>query len=293
MSFADDRPSPAPISNLALARRVEVGPLLIARRILAVICSLLIHVILLGGGAVAAAIVLNTSGVRAMPREPLLVMAVALVMAHCSLGAIWWVRTSWPPHAKTLVAAISTAGLWLLLIGLLDTTRQNGVAASAWAASVMTQALFTAIAVTGLELRVHYESAAARSRFSLLFLMIWTSVAAVLLGVAGALAARAGFKLADVPAWGFFQQLQGVAIASAVLAAGVYASVRLPSTWTARALGCTAVIITIAAATPMSLFAIFGINAGASVTDIVWLMTGQGAFLAATLFPLEIARDNS
>src|SRR5204863_1587068 len=93
MSFADDRPSPAPISNLALASRVEAGPVVIARRILAVVCGLLIHVILLGGGAVAAVIVLNTSGVRAMPREPLLVMAVALVMAHCSLGAIWWART--------------------------------------------------------------------------------------------------------------------------------------------------------------------------------------------------------
>ena len=57
-------------------------------------------------------------------------------------------------------------------------------------------------------------------------------------------------------------------------------------------LGCTAVIITIAAATPMSLFAIFGNKAGAPVTDIVWLMMGQGAFLAATLFPLEIAREH-
>jgi hypothetical protein len=266
-------------------------PQTLERRVLAVVCSVLLHVVLLAGGAVATAIVATQGQMPALPRKPLLVLAVALLLAHCSLGAIWWARTNWSPHAKTLVAALSCGGLWLLLITLLDMARHNGLAAAAWAACVATQVSLTALAAAAMELALHYQSAATRSRFSILYLMVWTSVIAAALGIAGIFAARSGFKLSEIPSWEHFRQIQGVGLAGAALAIGVYASVRLPRSWNVRIMTCVMAVIAIAIGAVLSFLAVFGDKVGASTADIAWLIGGEGLFLVVTLVPLEMVRE--
>jgi hypothetical protein len=269
------------------------GPRVLERRLLAIVFSVMFHMTLLAAGALASAYVVAAGGlpVAVLPRQPLLVLTVALVMAHCSLGALWWARSAWSPHFKTIVAVLCCGGMWLLLIALLETTRRSGVAAAAWAACLATQVVLTGLGAILVELAIHYQAAAARTRFSLLFLLVWMSVFAAVLGAAGALAARAGFQLAAVADWEYFQQLQGVGLAGAALATGLYASIRVPPRWNIRGLACVATLVGITAAATAALGAIFGDRVGADFIDMIWLFGGQGMFLIATLGPLELARE--
>jgi hypothetical protein len=261
------------------------------RRLLALASVLLSHFLLFIGGAVAATIVGRRplGPMPGVPHEPLRVLLVALIMAHSSLAAIWWARTGWPTQVKTFAAALFCCALWFVLLLLLDSTRQNGRAAGAWAAALATQAAVVAIITVAIELATDYRQTASRFRYSIFFLMLWTTIVGVVLGGAAAWAKSAGWKLADVPSWEYFMQLQGVALVNAGLALAVHVAACRPPTVIAQAVLCAAVIVLMAAAAPATLRAIFGDQVGATMTDMVWLFAGEGLFLVATLLPLEIA----
>jgi hypothetical protein len=215
---------------------------------------------------------------NAFPEQPLLVLAVAFILAHCSLASIWWVRSNWSAHTKSIAAALAIGCLWLLLVQLLHTARESGPATLAWGACIALQVTLTGLAVMILELSIGYHRAAARSRFSLQYLLVWTTFLAIALGVAGAAAGKSGFQLADVPTWEFFAQLQGVAVASSSLAAAVYASIRLSKTWLLRGLACAVAAIASAVLAPLCLLALFDEKAGAPFIDLVWLFGAHALF---------------
>jgi hypothetical protein len=213
------------------------------------------------------------------PEQPLLVLAVAFILAHCSLAAIWLVRSHWSMNKKSIAVVVAIGCLWLLLVQFLQTTRESGQAALAWAAAIASQVVLTALTVTVFELSIDYQRAAARSRFSLQCLLMWTTLFAILLGLAAAAAAKSGFQLAEVKSWEFFSQLQCVAVASATLAAAVYTGIRLSKTRLLRGLACAVVALTGAILAPVCLLAIFGDKAGAPFIDLVWLFGANVLFL--------------
>ncbi len=223
------------------------------------------------------------SHISAMPRELLVVLSVAFILAQCSACAIWWARSTCPPHAKATAVALACGFLWLVLVNLLESTRGSGVAALAWAVCIAVQVVLTGFGVTGLELLINYRCAAGRSRCSLQYLFVWTTLLAIVLGGAGAIANKFGFQLADVPNWEFFAQLQAVAVASALVASAVYTSVRLPQTRLFRGLTSAATIAAGAFIVPVCLQAIFGETIGVQPADLVWLFAGQSLFLLATV----------
>lgn len=261
----------------------------IERRALALTASVLLHVIVLGVGAVAAAGLATGHKLSFIPRDPLLILAVALVVAHCGIGAIWWARAFWPATAKSFVALVSIFVLWLLLTKLLNSTRDVGLPAFAWAAAIVTQTLATGLAVAVAELRVNFDAAARRNRFTILFLLLSTTAVATLLGAANTWATRHGWKIADVASWEYFWQLQFVGLISALLAIGVYLCTRLIRIWQASGVASLIFVTLITIAAPLVLKAAYGADVGALPADIVWLFAGQGLFLIATLLPLEIA----
>lgn len=277
---------PLPTSSGASSPAME-------RRFLAIVCSILLHLVLFGGGAVATAIVASWHGMSCLPRRPLLVLALGFILAHTSLGAIWWARANWSPNLRTLTAGVVSCGLWLLLIGVLNTARASGVVSAAWAASVLTQVVLTAGAAIAIEIATDYDAAASRNRFGIRFLLIWTTLIAALLGGAEAWAAQRGWKLADVPKWEFFTQLQLIGLANAVLAVGVQAVLRQSHSRGARAAASIAVVAAIASTTPPVMFSVFGDKVGAEAADLVWLLGSEGLFMIATLLPLETLSDSS
>jgi hypothetical protein len=260
------------------------------RRVLAIGTAIVLHAAIVSVAAVLHAIVMTTGNARGLPREPLLLTVVALLLAHASLGAVWWARCDWPSYAKTLIAVLATVALWVLLMGVLQSTSITQPAAAGWAAALATQTVLAGLGAALLELRRSPEAAVDRSRFTILFLLLWTAVIALLLGAGRTLGEALGWKLADLLAWEYLYQLQFVAVSSAVLALCVLAAVQLRRHWTVRLFVAVAAVFLAAVAVPFLMSAVFRGKIGAGFADVVWLMICQGLFLLATLAPLEAAR---
>jgi hypothetical protein len=180
--------------------------------------------------------------------------------------------------------------MWTLLVLILDETRHSGIRSGAWAACLLSQMLLAALLATAIEFIADRRAAVARSRFSIGFILFWTTAIAMSLAGVGAWGAQNGWKTADIAGWTYFVQLQAVGITGALLAAAVAASVRLPQTWPMRALGCLFAVVLCGALSPAVFRLLFGDHVGARDADLVWLFIGQGLFLVVSLVPLELAR---
>lgn len=255
------------------------------RRLLALATSVLLNVILLASGAIASVVAARSTHRQYLPLEPLQVMAVGLVLAHLSVGAILWARTGGSIHARTTIAALGTLGMWGLLLLVLDQTRASGVAAAAWAVAFTLQVVLTAAAATAIEFVVDPRVAAGHSRFTIGFLLSWTALLAIVLGAAGRGAAQHGWKLADVTAWQYFYQLQLTALLSTALAVAISGSLRLISSRTVRIAACTMSILAAGAVSPLLFHCLFGEDVGAAPVEIAWLFVSQSLFLVASLAP--------
>ncbi|HZN33630.1 MAG TPA: hypothetical protein VFB80_07415 [Pirellulaceae bacterium] len=269
---------------------MNISPL--ERRVLAIGTAVVLHAAILGLAAAVHAAAQAAGRVPALPQgPPLLLAAVALVMAHCSLGAIWWARSNWPSYAKTLVAVLATAALWALLIGVLESTDLAETAAAAWAASLATQVVLVGLGAALLELLVAPPGVAERSRFTILILLLWTAVVGVLLGAGRRLAQALGWNLADVLRWQWFYQLQMIGVSNAALAVSLLVAVRLRREWTVRLLVAGLALFFVGLVPPLAMTAMFKGNLGASFADVAWLLLVQGLFVLATLAPLEAAKE--
>lgn len=259
----------------------------------AVVFSAIVHLVVLGGASIAAAMSALRGGVQlsGVPNQPLHMVFIALVLAQCGLAAVYFARCSWPLTTKFVAASLVLGCLWLLLVGTMETTKQSPVAAGAWAAGLVVEAALVWLFVTAVELRLDYEPTIARTRFGIIHLLIGTTLVAVCFGGSRIAAERSGFTLADVPEWSFFWHVQVAAVANAVLAVALYASLRLRRSWIAQAGYCVTTITTIALAAPL-LF-LFAFSQNTSLTEMRWLFGSEGLFLIATLVPMEILRGHS
>jgi hypothetical protein len=266
-------PTPTPVTGNPLERRL-----------LPIGTAVVLHVVVLVGAAVAQTAV-TARPLPGVPLDPMLVALVGLLLAHASLSAIWWAHSTLPSYAKTLAAALACAGIWLLLIGLLAATRLQSLAAASWAISVGLQATVTALGASLIELA--RRRTAARSRFTILALMLWTAVIGVLLGGGRRVAESLGWQLDAVLKWDSFYQLQSMGLANAVLALSLLAAIRLPPDWSVKLLAAILALGSIAVLAPLLLAALFPQGVGESYTNIAWLLACQGLFLLAALVPQQ------
>jgi hypothetical protein len=255
----------------------------------AIAFSAVVHLVVIGSGSILEISSGRNGGttLSGVPSHVLLFVFVAFVLAQCSLTAIWLARSLWPIYIKALAGVAVLCCAWLLLLGTMEST-QDKLAAAAWAAALAIQMLIVFTVTIAIEFAVNWKSAVARSRFSLLHLLICTTLVAILFSGARLLAARQGFELADLPQWGFLVQLQSAAFTSAVLGAGILASLRLPQSWTLRIPICCAILLGITFAAPSAFLFAFGANVGATLTEMRWHFGCEGIFLIATLGPLEV-----
>jgi hypothetical protein len=224
-------------------------------------------------------------------RNPLLIAAISLIMAHCSLSGIWWARIRWPSHAKTLAMVLSCVALWGLLLLVLSESRSVAGRAAGWAASLAAQCALAAVLSAMLELAVDRRAFWSGTRFSILFLLIWTSVVAVILGAGRVLATRIGWTPQNFFSWHYFWQLQMLAAANAIFAVAILASLRIPPSWFARSAACAAALVLMPAGTSVAMRLLFQNRVGVSMVELLWLSAIQGLFVAVTLVPLEIGRQ--
>ncbi len=225
--------------------------------------------------------------VRADRTDLVIIWGLALVMAHTSLVGIWWARSAWPSHAKTFLAVCGCATLWCLLIALSAIAEFRSAIGAAWAVSLTIQ-----LAVSGI-LALLFERQATKSkpaRFSILFLFIWTSLVAVLLGVGRRLAESMNWSAADVVSFEFFLQLQFIAIVNALFAVTLLRTLRVPGPWPMRIFARCSVALVFSLLTPAVMKWAFA-NPGGSYFELFSLMAVQGLVLLSVLIPLQSAND--
>lgn len=226
------------------------------------------------------------------PKDPLLVLLVSLLQAWCSLGGVWLACSRWPSHVNALIGSLVSVSAWVGIVLFLTNTDFHSSGAAAWLVSLMAQSVTTALAVLVVERIRQGSVAAAGTRFTILTLLIWTTVVGVLLGAGRYLAEAFGWTWSGVVAWDYFGQLLVVGILNALLAVGLWTVLRQRPTWRGRLLAALAVVaITLVTANLLLFFAFK--DAGVEPADICWLYGGQALFLLATMVPLQIATGES
>jgi len=243
-------------------------------------------VLMLQAAALAfVAIVASTSQtpMTRRPWDPLLLAAVGISMAQCSLGGIWWARSRWPLYVKTALGVVACAATWALLLAVLDESRGKPDRAAGWAAAFSSQFLLVSVLAGGLQWAIDYRHGRHQRRFTILSLMLWTTVIACVLASGRWLAAGFGWNPTNFFSWTYFRHLQAMAVMNAALAVGVFAAFRLNTNWPRRCVVCATLLLSIAPATILMMWALFGRNLGASLADLALLSIVHAAFFTLSL----------
>jgi hypothetical protein len=131
------------------------------------------------------------------------------------------------------------------------------------------------------EIRIH--------RFSIMYLVVWTFVIAVLLGAARWLIESFGWTW-DVVRWQYFPHLLAVGAIGALQAVGIAGVLQSPWKWKTRSIALGGIpLATMAVASAVFFFGFR--DAGADVLEICRQFGLQALFLLATLVPLRISGD--
>jgi len=193
--------------------------------------------------------------------------------------------------AKTLAAGLAWLAVWGALLAVLDQSREDAQRAAGWTASLAMQFMLTSVITAGFELCSGWRASVSRSRFTILSLFIWTTLIACLLAEGRWLSARFGWSTENFFAWDFFPHIQVNAVTNATLAIAILACVRLGKGWVLRTVASFLVLALVAPLSVALMWAIFRHNLGAPVLDLARMVVIQGAFLIATLLPLEAANE--
>ena len=260
-----------------------------SRQFVAILVSIVLHLAILAIAIVASWIQTQFDRTPVLAEEPLVVVSVALLMAHCSLGAIWWTTSPWPSHIKTLVAIAACALTWALTIVMLSGTEFRSIESAGWAISMLVQAVLAGLLTSIIDMlrRRRAGQAVGDRRFTVLFLLIWMAVIGVLLGAARFLTQALGWSQ-DITSGQYFYQLLAVGIANGLLAACMYASLAWRGHGTVPervGLLLATMFVIVASFVLQTIFA----NMGVTTADLVWLFGSEAAFLLATLSPLRLS----
>jgi len=247
-------------------------------------------VLILQAAAIAfVAIVASTSQtpMTRRPWDPLLLCAVAISMAQCSLGGIWWARSRWPFYLKTGIGIAACILIWLMLLAVLDESRGKPDRAAGWAAAFATQFVLTAICAGAIQWILDFRRGQHQRRFTIMSLLLWTTVVACVLAGGRWLTAGFGWTPANFFSWTYFRHLQVMAVMNATLAVSIFAAIRLTTGWHGRCASCASLLLSITPATIVMMWGLFGRNVGASFADLALLSIVHAAFFTLTLGIIE------
>jgi hypothetical protein len=246
--------------------------------------------VLLQAAAIAfVAIVASTSQTPMIrrPWDPMLLCAVGIAMAQCSLGGIWWARSRGPLYLKTALGVVACAATWAMLLAVLDESRGKPDRAAGWAAAFAIQFVVTAMAAGAIEWLIAFHQGRHQRRFTIMTLLLWTTIIACILAGGRWLAAGFGWTPTNFFSWDYFRHLQTMALMNAALAVCIFACVRLTTGWYGRCAACASLFLSITPLKIGMMWGLFGQNLGASLADIALLSLVHAAFLTLTLGLVE------
>lgn len=267
--------------NATAPTRGAYAELAIVASALVVSAGVLLVLLLIGA--------LHVVGKSAPYAQWMIIVGAAQVMADCSLVGIWWARSNWPSHAKTLLAVLCYAALWFLLILLLDSVDFHHVASAGWVVALFLQLFGCGLVVSLLD-RVISPAVSRPRRYSLLFLFLWTSLVAAMLGAGRQIAERLNWSASAIIGWEYFLHLLVIGVGNALLAAALTAMLQLTSEWPRRALVGALLGLGFSLLMPQVMQWSFQ-DAGAPWGEMFALLAAESGFLICALAPMQVARD--
>jgi len=278
-------PAVIPITkDRAAPARVGVGE----RWLLALMAIFLLHVIVFGAGGIAEAVSRRIDQPwRVLPLAPMILVIGSFLLAQCSLAAIGLGRSSLAGHWKAMFIACVGMGIWVLLQFALLGRAGGDSEVGSWLASLATQGAAVALGIQAVDLFAAPRAKKTSRQYTILVLLIWTTLIAAFLGGMRWLAESLGWTL-NVAAWESFYPLQVLGAFSAILAIllGLIVSRRISWRWTAA----YSTLASISTTTAFVMFMRCSFeDAGAAVLEMCWIMIGQALFLLAVLVPLRAA----
>jgi hypothetical protein len=258
------------------------------RWLLALMAIFLLHVILFGAGGIAEALSRRMSQPwRVLPPEPMLHVFGSFLLAQCSLAAIGLGRSRLASHWKALLAIGLATAIWILLhVALLGHAKGDSEVGS-WLTALVTQGLVVAFGIQAVELLASPQTNGRSRQYTILGLLMWTTLVAAFLGGMRWLATLLGWTMV-VSEWPSFFPLQALAAFSAILAILLCLIVSWSASWRRTAAFSTLALACTTAA--FVGFTHFCFKApGATSQEMCWIMGGQTLFLLAVLIPLRAA----
>lgn len=278
-------PAVIPITKAASARApTGTGE----RWLLALMAIFLLHVIIFGAGGIVEAVSRRIDQPwRVLPHDQMTLVFGSFLMAQCSLAAMAFGRSRLASHWKAIFIAVITGGIWFALQFTLSGNDFSDSLPGSWLLSLVTQSYLVACGVFALQRFAASDTAGRRPQYTILILLVWTTLVAVFLGCLRGLAQAFGVNL-DLRTWEYFYALQAVGIFSAILAVLLWMIVQRCKSWL-----ITAVYAGLAAVATTTVFVVgmrrcFA-DPGASALEMCWVMGGQALFLLAVLIPLRAA----
>jgi len=214
-----------------------------------------------------------------------------------SLIALWAAVSRIRSFLRFPAALLGIVWTWFLTVRVLGLVSLRGGESAGWAAMFATQALSILVLTTGccliwqLVRRRRPGGRAADTRpvqFSLRFLLLWTTLLALMLGLGQTAFQRLGWT-PQVVQWEYFYFCPVLGAGNALFALIVLASLTGRAWLLVRMLLATTLVGMLGYAQWHVLMLLFGNTGGVAIFDFALLGIYQAAYLYATLLPLRWA----
>jgi hypothetical protein len=221
---------------------------------------------------------------------------LALPFSQGSLIAIWAAVSRMRSYLRFPAALLGLCWIWFLTVTVLDPYSARSPESAGWAATFAIQALCILILTTAGHLawrQIKRRRPGGRAedpqplQFSLRFLMLWTTLLAVILGVGQFAFAQLGWT-SEVVEWQYFWFCPVLGACNAVFAVIVLVSL-VGRAWLIARILLAVMLVGVLGYSQWHLFVLlFADTGGLAIIDLLILAGFQAVYLYATLLPLRL-----
>lgn len=217
-------------------------------------------------------------------------------LSQGSLIAMWAAISRMRSYLRLPAGLLGMCWTWFLTVGVLGGVSLHGAESAGWAAMSATQALSILILTTAGYLIGHQikrrrsgvtEGDSRPLQFSLGFLLLWTTLLAMMLGLGRTVFAKLGWTT-EVTQWEYFWFCPVLGACNAVFALLVLGSL-IGHTWLIARILLATVLIGVLGYSQWHLFVfLFGETGGMKIGEFITLAAFQAVYVYATLLPLRL-----
>jgi hypothetical protein len=226
--------------------------------------------------------------------EPAIFLVLAWPMGQNALVAVWATRSGVSSYGRFAIFALGACATWFLAVGLLPDIAVYDRAAAAWALGFAAQSVLIGLGVATYRIvrrQIQRRQGAGgcatrRLQYTVGFLLVWTAVIALTLGLGKSALAELRWS-GDVTGWPWFYHLPLIGSYNAVYALIVVASLAGRNRLALRVVVAGGLVAVLGWSEPYVLRSLFTTPKELTSRQSLILAGAQALYLYATLLPLR------